>query len=106
MLDIADVTGILNSDKLLTNSKKEEILIKITNSFFSLSGVIFLLYSLKDKTQNNLNELNNYSGKIEYEGHASLLKETSITKNIELKANISKLEGKIEMFIGVINNLI
>jgi hypothetical protein len=35
-----------------------------------------------------------------------ILKETSITKSIELKANIDKLEGKIEMFISVISNFI
>jgi hypothetical protein len=64
------------------------------------------LYSLKEKTDNNLDELNNYSWKIEYEWQAVLLKETSLTKSIELKANIGKLEGKIEMFISVINKLI
>jgi hypothetical protein len=106
MLDIAEITWILNSNNLLTNSKKEEILIKITNSLFSLSWVIFLLYSLKEKTQENLDELNNYSWKIEYEWQASLLKETSLTKNIELQANIDKLEGKIEMFIWIITKLI
>ena len=102
MLNIAEITGILSSDNLLTNSKKEEILVKIKDSLFSLSGIIFLLYSLKKETENNLEELNNYSWKIEYEWQALLLKETSITKNIELKANIDKLEGKIEMFIWVI----
>ena len=106
MLNIAEITWILSSDKLLTNSKKEDILLKIKNSFFSLSGVIFLLYSLKKKTEKNLEELNNYSWKIEYEAQARLLKENSLTKNIELKANIDKLEGKIEMFISVINKLI
>lgn len=106
MLDIAEITAILNSDKLLTNSKKEEILVKIKNSFFSLSGVIFLLYSLKEETEKNLKELNNYSGKVEYEWEAILLKETSLTKDIELKANIDKLENKIEMFIWVISKLI
>jgi hypothetical protein len=37
MLNVAEITAILNSDNLLTNSKKEEILIKIKNSFFALS---------------------------------------------------------------------
>jgi hypothetical protein len=106
MLNIAEITWILNSDNLLTNSKKEEILVKIRNSFFALSGVIFLLYFLKEKADENLVDLENYSWKIEYEAQASLLKETSITKSIELKANIDKLEGKIEMFISVINNFI
>ena len=106
MLNIAEITGILSSDNLLTNSKKEEILIKIKNSFFALSWVVFLLYSLKQKVEQNLIELENYSWKIEFEWQAVLLKETSLTKSIEIKANIDKLEGKIEMFIGVISNLI
>ena len=106
MLDVAEITWILNSDNLLTNSKKEEILIKIKNSLFSLSWVVFLLYSLKEKIENNLKELSNYSGKIEFEAESSLLKETSLTKKIELKANINKLEEKIEMFISIITKLI
>jgi len=106
MLNVAEITWMLSSNILLTNSKKEEILQKIKNSFFSLSWIIFLLYSLKQKTEKNLDELNNYSWKVEYEAQASLLKENSITKNIELKANIDKLEGKIKMFISVISNLI
>jgi len=106
MLNIAEITGILSSDNLLTNSKKEEILIKIKNSFFALSWVVFLLYSLKQKAEQNLEELENYSWKIEFEAQASLLKETSLTKSIEIKANIDKLEEKIEMFIWVISKLI
>ena len=106
MLDIAEITAILNSDKLLTNSKKEEILEKIKNSLFALSWIIFLLYSLKQETQKNFEELNNYSWNIEYEAQAELLKETSLTKNIELQASIDKLENKVEMFIWVINNFI
>jgi hypothetical protein len=54
---------------------------------------------LKDKIENNLEKLNNYSGKIEFEAQSSLLRETSLTKKIELNANINKLEGKVEMFI-------
>ncbi len=106
MLNISEITWILNSDKLLTNTRKNKILIKIRNSFFALSGVIFLLYSLEEKIEKNLEELNSYSWKVEFEGQASLLKETSLTKSIELKANINKLEGKIEMFIWVIGKLI
>jgi len=106
MLNIAEITGILNSNILLTNSKKEEILKKIKHSFSALSWVIFLLYSLKEKADENLEELEKYSWKIEYEWQAVLLKETSLTKSIELKANIDKLEWKIEMFISVINKLI
>jgi len=106
IINITDITWILNSNKLLTNSKKKEIIKKITSSFFTLSWIIFLLYFLKEKTKQNLQDLSNYSWKVEYEAEASLLKEISITKSIELQASIDKLEGKIEMFIEVIRKFI
>lgn len=102
MLNIAEITGILSSENLLTHSKKQEIVEKIQITFFSLSWVVFLLYELKEKAQENYDELSTYSWNIEYEWQAQLLKETSLTKNIELQASIDKLEGKIEMFIWVI----
>ena len=105
-INISEITQILKSNKLLTNSKKQEILNKIKQSFFALSWVIFLLYSLKQETQKNFEELNNYSWNIEYEAQAEFLKETSLTKNIELQASIDKLEDKVEMFIWVISNFI
>jgi hypothetical protein len=37
MLNIAEIIGMLNSDKLLTNSKKEDIKSKIDSSLFALS---------------------------------------------------------------------
>ncbi len=106
MLHVAEITEILSSNNLLTNTKKEEILAKIKHTFFSLAGVIFLLYGLQKKATQNLEELENYSWKAEYEWQAALLKETSLTKSIELQAAIDKLEGKIEMFIWVIGKLI
>lgn len=106
MLNIYEITLQLNSNKLLTNTKKEEIKSKIDNSFFTLSWIIFLLYSLKKETENNLKELRQVKWKVEYEWQAMLLSETSITKNIELKAAIDKLEIKIELFIDTIKSLI
>jgi hypothetical protein len=53
-----------------------------------------------------LSDLKKYSWKIEYEAQAMLLKETSLTKSIELKANIDKLEWKIEMFTDIISKII
>ena len=106
MLNISKITWQLNSNKLLTNTKKEEIKSKIDNSFFTLSWIIFLLYSLKKETENNLEELKQVNGKPEYEWQAMLLSETSITKKIELEAAIDKLETKIELFIDTIKSLI
>lgn len=106
MLNIAEVTGMLNSNKLLTYSKKDDIKKKIDSSFFTLSGIIFLLYSLKQKTENNLEDLKNVKWKSEYEWQAMLLSETSITKKIELQAAIDKLEWKIELFLSTIKSLI
>lgn len=104
--DIWEITAILSSKNLLTNSKKEEILTKIKNTFFSLSGIIFLLYSLKEKTEKNIKNLENYSWEIEYEWQAFILKETAITKKIELQANIDKIEWKIKIFLELIWKII
>ena len=104
-LDFEEIILELNSSKLLTNTKKEKIKDKIDNVFFMLSGILFLLYKLKNKTESNLEELNSYDWLIEYEWQASLLSETSKTKKIELEATIIKLEDKVEMFLNTINSL-
>jgi len=110
MEDFNEVTWILKSDNLLTNSKKQIIENKITNSFFSLSWVIFLLYSLLKETKDNIKELNNIDQdnkqNIEYKWQALLLNETQKTKEIELQAGIDKIEWKIELFIFAIKGLI
>jgi hypothetical protein len=67
MEDVAEITGVLSSEKLLTNSKKELIMKKIQATFFSLSGVVFLLYRLLEKSKKNREELEKYSGEVEYE---------------------------------------
>jgi len=100
-----NIISELKSNKLLTNSKKQKIRNKIDNVFFILSGIIFLLYNLKEKTQNNINTLNSYNWEVEYEWQSSLLAETSLTKKIELQAIIDKLEWKIDLFLMTINNI-
>jgi len=106
MQDFTQITSMLNSNNLLTNSKKELIKNKVTNSFFSLSWVFFLLYSLLIETQNNIKELEKLEWKVEYEWQAMLLNETQKTKQIELQAWIDKLEWKVEIFILAVKWLI
>lgn len=105
-LKISEIIDFLNSNKLLTNSKKQEILEKIKYSFFSLSWILFLLYSLKEKSDENIKQLSDYSWKIEYEAQAKLLSETSKLKSIELNETIVKLEEKVKLFIEVISKFI
>ena len=104
-LDFEKIIVELKSNKLLTNTKKEQIKKRIDNVFFTLSWILFLLYELKNKTESNLDELNSYSWLIEYEWQASILSETSKTKKIELEATIIKFEDKVEMFLNTINSL-
>jgi hypothetical protein len=99
MLNIDFITWELTSTKLLTNTKKQEIKQKIDSSLFSLSWVIFLLYTLRNKTIENIWELDNYKWKVDLEWQAKLLWELSLTKEIELQAGIDKLEWKIELYI-------
>jgi len=96
----------LKWDELLTNSVKNKISFKIKETFFVLSWIIFLLYSLKEKTENNITELSNYNWLAEYEWESRLLLETSITKKIELETSISLVESKIELFIWTIKKII
>jgi len=106
MQDFTQITSMLNSNNLLTNSKKELIKDKVTNSFFTLSWVVFLLYSLLKETKNNIKELEEIDWKVEYEWQAMLLNETQKTKQIELQAWIDELEWKVEIFILAVKWLI
>jgi hypothetical protein len=100
----------LNSDTLLTKTKKEESIQKIQHSFFLLSGVIFNLTELLRKVRENIQELeniaNNPKQKTEYQGHSTLLIEPLRTKEIELTSSIVLLEQKIAMFLDVTKHFI
>jgi hypothetical protein len=61
---------------------------------------------LLEKSKKNREELEKYSGEVEYEWQALLLQETSITKSIELQLWIDKLESKVEMFLWIISKII
>jgi len=104
--DISYIVKTLSSNELLTNSVKANISYRIKQTFFILSGLIFLLYSLKKKTQSNIDELNNYEWLEEYEWQSKLLLESAVTKKLELDASIWKVEWQINLFIWTIKNLI
>jgi hypothetical protein len=57
----------LSGNKLLTQSKKVEIQNKINTTFFTIAGILFLLYSMRDKSLLNYEELSSYNGMVEYE---------------------------------------
>lgn len=95
----------LKSKKLLTNTRKQKIKTEIKNVFFTLSGVFFVLYTLRKKTIENLWELKKYSWEAEYEAQAVLLSQTWKTKKIELDATISSLENKLELFLEAVGKI-
>ena len=91
--NFAYITQELSSTKLLTLSKKQTIRSKIDETFFTLSGILFLLYSLKEKTLENTQLLENIDEKnIEMSAQAELLKETNKTKILEIQSQIDKFE--------------
>jgi hypothetical protein len=104
--NISSIITELNSKNLLTNTKKDEIKTKITNSFFSISWVIFVLYRLLKKIQENKEMLENYTWEVQYEWQAKLINETNITKEIEIKAMIEKLENRTELFVESVGRIV
>ena len=91
--NFAYITQELSSTKLLTLSKKQIIRSKIDETFFTLSGILFLLYSLKEKTLENTQLLENIDQKnIEMSAQAELLQETNKTKILEIQSQIDKFE--------------
>ncbi|MCP4523225.1 MAG: hypothetical protein GY828_03325 [Candidatus Gracilibacteria bacterium] len=103
--EFEEITAQLSGDGLMTFSKKQEIKNKIENTFFTLSGILFLLYHLKNKSHQNSQELGEYDGVEEFEGQAKLLNETSKTKRVELDAQIQKFESMSEVFFKTIEKI-
>ena len=99
------ITQELSWNKLLTYSKKVEIQNKIKTTFFTISGILFLLYSIRNKSLLNHKELSKYNGMLEYEWQAELIAEVAKTKSIELSAQISKFENKSEAFFTTIQKI-
>lgn len=104
------IVQTLNSESLLTNTKKEESIKKIKNWFFLLSGVVFNLVELRRKVRDNIHELEvitkDPEQEIEYQSHGELLVETLRTKEIELTASIETLEQKVAIFIDATKHYI
>lgn len=103
--DFAYISEELHSTKLLTNTRKKELLEKITYAFFLLSGIYFNLYVLLQKTEKNIFELENIEWKSEYEATALLIIETSKTKKVELEAKIQVFEEKFKLFYEIISKI-
>lgn len=99
------ITQELSWNKLLTYSKKVEIQNQIKTTFFTISGILFLLYSIRNKSLLNHKELSKYNGMLEYEWQAELIAEVAKTKSIELSAQISKFENKSEAFFTTIQKI-
>lgn len=95
----------LSWKKLLTNSKKIDIQNKINKAFFTISGILYLLYALRDKTCENQQELRDYTWVIELEAQANLIWESAKTKKIELTAQIEMFENKSRVFFETIQKI-
>ncbi len=104
--DIDFIIKTLKSDKLLTNSKKDEIITKINKNFFILSGILFVLEKNKKLLEKNKKDLKNYSWNIEYESQAKLLLEISKTKSLELNLSIEKFENMVLEYLKVLENIL
>lgn len=103
--DFEYISKELNSEKLLTNTKKDELLEKINYAFFLMSWIYFNLYMLLEKTKKNIFELENLDWKTEYKATASLIIENSKTKKIELESEIIIFEKKFELFYEIIRKI-
>jgi hypothetical protein len=103
--EFEEIIQELSWNKLLTHSKKIEIQNKIKTTFFTIAGILFLLYNIRDKALLNHKKLSEYNWLIEYESQAALIRETAKTKSIELSAQISKFEKKSEEFFSTIQKI-
>lgn len=99
---IFEIKNFLESEKLLTNSKKTEILETIKYIFFLLSILYFHIFSLLAKTQKNISELSEKSWKSDLDATANLLLESAKTKEIELESARLNLENYIKNFSEII----
>lgn len=108
--EISDIVKLLKSNTFLTNTKKEEIKKRIISTLVSLSGVYFIQQNLKKISEDNYNELNelknNKHTEEEFKWQASILKEVTKTKIIELDASITKLENVLEDFLSLISDFL
>ena len=100
--DIFQIKSELESNTLLTNSKKIEMKEKIEYIFFLLSWVYFNIFTLLEKTNQNISELQNLDSKAEYEATAELIIESSKTKKVELESALQSLENRISLFYQII----
>lgn len=101
--DFEKIKDILKSENLFTNSKKDEVISKIKKIYFTLSWLIFNLFNLLKKIQQNIKDLDDINDdkrvSVDFWGNSLLFKESLLTKEIELKNQIETLENKTTLFI-------
>ena len=103
--NIEEIINFLNSKKLLTNSKKEEIKNKIQDIFFSLSGIAYILYENKKKLEENRENLKNYNWLEEYKAQASLILQTTKTTKLEIETSLQKFENILELYLDSLKKI-
>lgn len=98
----------LKSEKLITKTKKEEILSSIQEDFFNLSSIVFSLYNSLEETISNINDLNDIKDnqKAEFSWQAIILLETNETRKIKIQASIDQVEWMLEIFIWVLSKIV
>jgi hypothetical protein len=97
--NIDEILNFLKSNKLLTNTKKDEIKIKIQKIFFNLSGIAYILYENQKKLEENQKKLKDYNWLVEYESQAALLLQTTETTELKLQNSIEKFENMIKIYL-------
>ena len=97
--NIEEILEVLSSDKLITNTIKQNILNKINDTFFTLSWVLYVLQKNKYLSEENAKILDEYDWNIEYESQAKLLNITTENKRLKLDLNIEKYENMIELYL-------
>ena len=97
--NIEEILKTLNSNKLLTNSKKEDITKKINEIFFTLSWILFVLYKNTQKLEENRKKLKNYNWLEEYEAQAELLLKNTDNQEEKLKIISEKFENMLKLYL-------
>ena len=96
--------AMLHSESLLTRSKKDEMISHITDSYFMLSGVSYVMGVLLQECIENLADLETLSSdpraEIAYSAQASLLRESLITKKAELEGKIAVFDSWVGSFVA------
>ena len=100
------ITEVLQSNALMTVSKKEKIIWQIEDSFFALSHIDYLLSELISKTDENLSELKGWWDRVEYGSQKILLDEQNRIFQEKLLVYKKQFNTRIEEFITIVSKFI